>query len=93
MSLVDAYLPAIKSMDGSKPRPLQPFAAFTASQSADTSDVSLGGLRAYLGSVTADEPLRKELHLAVAGWDSTSTADWTEATVPHSIERRHLGGC
>lgn len=91
MSLIDAYLPAIKSMDGGRPRPLQPFAAFTASQSDEPSfDVSLDALRAYLNSVTVDEPLRKELHLAVAGWDVTSSADWAQATVPHSVERRQL---
>jgi hypothetical protein len=78
-------------MDGSKPRPLQPFAAFTASQGDEPSaDVSLIALRDYLSSVTADEPLRKELHLAIAGWDATSSADWAEVTVPHSVERRQL---
>lgn len=89
MSLVDAYLPAIRSMEGDKPRALQPFAAFTASQSDDPSaDTSFSALRAYLSSVTADEPLRKELHLAIAGWDAASAASWTESTDAHSVERR-----
>ena len=89
MSLADAYLPAIKSMDGGAPKPLQPFAAFVSSQSDDpTADVSLAALRTYLDSSTADEPLRKELHLAVAGWDAATTGDWLDGTEAHSAERR-----
>lgn len=89
MSLVDAYLPAIRSMDSGTPRPLQPFAAFVASQSNDaTADVTLKALRAHLESVTADEPLRKELHLAVAGWDAATTGDWVEGTEAHTVARR-----
>jgi hypothetical protein len=89
MSLADAYLPAIKSMESGTPRALQPFAAFVASQSDDpTVDVSLPALRAYLASVTADEPLRKELHLAIAGWDAVTTGDWLDGTEEHTVSRR-----
>ncbi|MCW2539688.1 MAG: hypothetical protein JWN95_1413 [Frankiales bacterium] len=89
MSLADAYRPAIKSMDGGTPKPLQPFAAFVSSQSDDpTADVSLDALRTYLQSSTADEPLRKELHLAVAGWDAAATGDWLDGTEAHTPGRR-----
>jgi hypothetical protein len=90
-TLTDAYSPAIKSMDGGTPRPLQPFAAFVASQGEDpTGDVSLGALRALLHSVTADAPLRKALHLAIAGWDATANGEWLDGTAAHTVERRQL---
>jgi len=89
MSLTAAYLPAIKSMESGTPRPLQPFASFVASQSDDpAADVSLAALRAHLQSSSADEPLRKELHLAIAGWDAAVTGDWLDGTDAHTISRR-----
>ncbi|MGI8665548.1 MAG: Z1 domain-containing protein [Jatrophihabitans sp.] len=71
------------------PKPLQPFAAFVASQGNDPStDVSLAALCAYLQFSSADEPLRKELHLAVAGWDAVTNGDWLDGTEAHSVPRR-----
>ncbi len=91
MSLTTVYVPAIKSMEGGTPTPLEPLAVFLSSQSHDSSiDVSLGALRAHLESSTIDEPLRKELHLAIAGWDAAATGDWLNGTEPHSIARRNL---
>lgn len=90
MSLTDAYLAAIRSMDGAKPRPLEPFAAFTAQQSDDTSDVSLDALREHLASAAGDEPLRKAMHLAIAGWDAAPVGEWLSDTDPHSQARRTL---
>lgn len=88
-SLVDAYVPAIRSMESGEPRPLQPFAAFVASQGkGPTDDVSLNALRAYLESVAVDEPLRKALHLAIAGWDAATGGGWLAGTEPHTVERR-----
>ncbi len=89
MDLVDAYLPAIKSMEDGTPRPLQPFAAFVASQGDAVSvDVSLDALRAHLQAASANETLRKDLHLAVAGWDAATTGDWKGDTEPHTVLRR-----
>jgi Z1 domain len=89
MSLAAAYLPAIKSMEGGIPKPLQPFAAFVASQDDDpTTDVSLAALRAYLRFSPTDEPLRTQLHLAIAGWDAVASGDWLDGTEAHSVGRR-----
>ncbi|MGY2082797.1 Z1 domain-containing protein [Blastococcus sp. SYSU DS0539] len=91
MTLVDAYLSAVKSMEGRKPLPLQPFAAFVAAQGdAPTTDVSLAALREHLSFASGDDPLRKEMHLAIAGWDSATSGEWLEATEPHSSDRRTL---
>ncbi|MGH3927263.1 MAG: Z1 domain-containing protein, partial [Pseudonocardiaceae bacterium] len=87
--LTDAYLSAIKSMEGGTPRPLEPFAVFAASQSDGAGfDISLAALRTYLQSVTVDESLRKELHLAIAGWDAAMTGDWIDGTGAHTVDRR-----
>lgn len=88
-TLTDAYLSAIKSMEGGTPRLLEPFAVFVASQSDGAGvDVSLAALRTYLRSVTVDEPLRKELHLAIASWDAAMTGDWIDGTGVHTVDRR-----
>ncbi len=91
MTLVDSYLSAIRSMEGRKPAPLQPFASFVASQGDEPdSDVSLLALRGHLASVTGDDNLRKAIHLAIAGWDATTSGSWLGSTRPHSPERRRL---
>ena len=78
-------------MEGDRPRPLQPFAAFIESQGDDSSaDVSLEALNKYVSSVTADEPLRRELHLAIAGWDAAGSQSWADNKPPHTVERRQL---
>ncbi len=88
-ALTDAYLSANKSMEGGTPRLIEPFAVFVATQSESAGiDVSLAALRAYLQSVAVDEPLRKELHLAIAGWDATMTGDWIDGTGAHTVGRR-----
>jgi hypothetical protein len=87
-TLTDAYLSAIKSMEGGMPRLIEPFAIFVASQSQSAGDVSLAALRAYLQSVTVDEPLRKELHLTIAGWDAAMTGNWINGTGAHTGDRR-----
>jgi hypothetical protein len=69
---------------------LEPFAAFWVSQSdaAGHLDVSLAALVRRLQQMAPDEPLRKELHLAIASWDAVTGGDWLADTQPHTTERR-----
>lgn len=88
-ALTDSYLTAIRSMEGAAPRPLQPFAAFAASQGDDpAADVSLAALSGHLSGATTNAPLRKALHLAVAGWDAVTEGDWIDGSAPHTAQRR-----
>jgi len=76
-------------MEGGTPRALQPFALFVCNQSGSEGvDVSLTALRTYLQSGSVDEPLRKELHLAIAGWDAATSGDWIQGTEAHTVDRR-----
>lgn len=90
-ALVEGYGAAIKSMEGGTPRVLQSFADFSARQFGyfDT-DLSLQALSNHLSRAGGDDPLRRRLHLAVAGWDAATTGPWCVGTTPHSIDRRRL---
>ena len=91
-TLTEAYGAAIRSMDGDSPRPLQPLAAFLATGSQGrTADVSLDALCIHIRQVGSDDDLlRRQLHLAIAGWDAIRAAPWCAATQRHTVDRRSL---
>ncbi|MEV7695294.1 Z1 domain-containing protein [Streptomyces sp. NPDC086779] len=89
-ALTDAYLAALKLMEARGPRPLHAAAEFAADD-FDTSSVQTGDpeLCGHLRSVGANDPLRIQMHLSVAGWDAAQpTASWTQHTEAGSEKRR-----
>lgn len=91
-TLTEAYGAAINSMDGVSPRPLQPLAAFLAAGTqGGTADVSLDALCIHIRQVGSDDDLlRRQLHLAIAGWDAITKAPWSAMTQRHTVDRRSL---
>lgn len=89
--LAEAYLGATKSMSGSDPWPILKRAKVVASDFPDSPDVSLAALCAHLGSSHPDDLLRRQIHLAIAGWDAAgaSSGTWAEGSAPYTPERRH----
>lgn len=90
-TLTESYTAALPSMEGRKPRPLQPHAAFIAAQNEELeADVSLAALCERIRKSRSDDPLHLHLHLAIAAWDAAIADEWREGTDPTTPERRHL---
>jgi hypothetical protein len=91
ISLADAYLAAVRSMEGSTPDLLEPTAVFIGTKrTTPDPTLSLASLCEYLQEAPADHPLRMALHLAVAGWDADTTGTWHEGSAAHTPERRQM---
>lgn len=90
-TLTESYTAALTSMEGRRPRPLQPHAEFIATQNdkPDT-DVSLSALCERIRTSRSDDPFHLQLHLAVAAWDAAIADEWREDTDPTTPERRQL---
>jgi hypothetical protein len=86
--LTTAYLAATRGMAGGAPRPILKRAEMEATD-LGSPDVGLAALCAHLRLSNPDDLLRRQIHLAVAGWDSADASEsWTEGTVSYSPERR-----
>jgi hypothetical protein len=78
-------------MAGGAPRPILPVATFFATQEGDRAEaVDLAALRAYLEQTTLDDPVRKLIHLTIAGWDGADRTPWVKETAAHAPPRRAL---
>ena len=86
--LCDVYITVIQAMSDRTPRPLQRRAAVEASDIDEAADVSLSALTEQLSTASVNDPLRQRLHRALATWDGVDSADWTDATLPYTPERR-----
>lgn len=89
--LAESYLAALGAMKAGGPKALQRRAEFEAEDRAAGSDVTLARLVESLREGTLNDQLRKQLHLALATWDSTpDDADWVKATPARTSERRQV---
>jgi hypothetical protein len=87
--LVEAYLDALKSMRDGSPKPLVRRAQLIAEDLDAAVDVSATRLAEHLRAADANDPLLRQLGLALFGWDDrAATEQWTESTHPNSPERR-----
>ncbi|MDQ1438210.1 MAG: hypothetical protein QOK43_1839 [Acidimicrobiaceae bacterium] len=87
--LVDSYLAAVAAIRTGAPRKLAGRAELEAEDRDAAADVSLAALAGHLIGASVNDPLRKQLHLAVAMWDSADAAEeWTGTTDPRTAERR-----
>lgn len=86
--LSESYRAALAAMTVSGPRSLLRRAEMEAEERGG-GDVGPGALSAHLKSSSLNDPLRKELHIAVARWDVVDKEDgWTDATEARTSERR-----
>ncbi|WP_225850932.1 Z1 domain-containing protein [Streptomyces sp. HPF1205] len=86
MTLVDAYLGALKMMESTGPRPLRETAAFIASNPVLVEETAL---RTHLAAADPNDELRRALSLRLATFDHhAADASWTEDTSPNTRERR-----
>lgn len=89
--LEESYLAALGAMKASGPKPLHRRAEFEAEERSSGSDVTPGRLVDWLRAATLNDQLRKQLHLALATWDSATTAAaWVQDTPARTTERRQL---
>ncbi|MEU4034468.1 Z1 domain-containing protein [Streptomyces collinus] len=88
MTLVDAYLGALKLMESTGPRSLHQTAAFIAPNPALVEEHEL---RAHLAAADPNDQLRRALSLRLAIFDHhAEDAAWTEDTPPNTRERREV---
>ncbi|MFJ3505299.1 Z1 domain-containing protein [Streptomyces sp. NPDC090135] len=88
MTLVDAYLGALKMMESTGPRPLRQTAAFIA---VSPEAVQEAELRAHLAAADPNDELRRALSLRLAVFDhQAEDATWTQGTSPNTRERREV---
>lgn len=87
--LVQAYLGALKSLEGDSPKPLYKRALVNAEDLVPEPDVSLERLLEHLRWADPDDPLMRRLGLAIFDWDDRpETQGWAGDTLPSSPERR-----
>lgn len=88
MTLVEAYLGALKMMESTGPRSLHQTAAFIAPNPALVAEAEL---RAHLAAADPNDELRRALSLRLAIFDhhAEDTA-WTENTAPNTRKRREV---
>lgn len=87
--LLESYLAAIGAMKSGGPKGLLRRAVFEAEEHGTGVDVTLERLLERLRNGDLNDPLRKQLHLAVATWDSISdTTAWSNETEARTPERR-----
>ncbi|QFZ74296.1 hypothetical protein GFH48_14460 [Streptomyces fagopyri] len=88
MTLVDAYLGALKMMEITGPRSLHQTAAFIATS---PELVEEDELRAHLAAADPNDELRRALSLRLATFDHhPEDAAWTEDTAPNTRARREV---
>ena len=86
--LSESYRAALAAMTVSGPRSLLRRAEMEAEERGG-GDVGASALSAYLKASSLNDPLRKELHIAVSRWDVANKEDgWTGATQARTSERR-----
>tara|TARA_R110001606_G_scaffold199398_2_gene347095 strand:+ start:2189 stop:5119 length:2931 start_codon:yes stop_codon:yes gene_type:complete len=87
--LSKSYRAALGALNVSGPGPLLLRAEMEAKLSGGGGDVGAAALNAYLNMSPLNDPLRKELHIAVSRWDvSDPDIEWTGATEARTPERR-----
>jgi hypothetical protein len=86
--LEESYVAALGAMKVGGPKPLLRRAEFEAEERAPGADVTLDRLVERLRSASLNDQLRKQLHLALATWDSASDATWSAGTDPRTLDRR-----
>jgi hypothetical protein len=85
--LRQSYLAALAALEVSGPKPLLKRAEFEADDRA--AEVNLKELGSYLAGATLNDPLRIQLHLALAAWDSAPGSPiWAGAEPPRTPSRR-----
>lgn len=88
MTLVNAYLGALKMMESTGPRSLRQAAAFIA---PNPELVEEAKLRAHLAATDPNDELRRALSLRLAIFDhQAEDTAWTENTAPNTRERREV---
>ncbi|MEQ9435656.1 Z1 domain-containing protein [Hyphomonas sp.] len=88
--LPKCYRAALAAMSVSGPGPLLLRAEMEANISGG-GDVGSAALNAYLKASALNDPLRKELHIAVSRWDvADPETKWADATEARTLERRQL---
>lgn len=86
--LTESYRAALAAMTVSGPKSLLRRAEMEAEERGG-GDVGPGALNAHLKSASLNDPLRKELHIAVSRWDVVDQRDgWTDGTRARTPERR-----
>jgi hypothetical protein len=87
--LQESYLAALGSMRSTGPKALFRRAEFLAAEHGPGNDVTLDRLVERLRGGDLNDPLRKQIHLTLATWDSEADGvDWADGTDPRSSERR-----
>jgi hypothetical protein len=87
--LVQAYLSALKSLEGDNPKPLYKRALVNAEDLVPEPDVSLGQLLEHLRAADVNDTLMRRLGLALFDWDERpKTEIWAAGTQPNTLERR-----
>jgi len=87
--LLQSYLAALGAMKAAGPKGLFRRAEFEAEDHGPGVDVTLDRLLDRLRSSDLNDPLRKQMHLALATWDAASDgASWTADSEPRTSERR-----
>lgn len=87
--LLESYLAALGAMKSGGPKGLFRRAEFEAEDHGPGIDVTLDRLLERVRGGDLNDPLRKQLHLTLATWDSVShAAGWAGGTEPRTPERR-----
>lgn len=89
--LTSSYLSAFAAMKLGGPKALLKRVELEAEEQDPSVDVSLARFVERLTSASLNDGFRKQIHLALAGWDAIDLeGDWTNGTKQRSLERRQV---
>lgn len=83
-----SYVSAFGAMKLGGPKALLKRVELEAEEQDPGADVSLPRLVERLTAASLNDGFRKQIHLALAGWDAVDAAAWTNGTKSRSLERR-----